>query len=376
MSNTDALIALIALIQQISYSRLAVFVGGDLPSNLTGLPSRRELAAGLAEEKHLHFDRSPTLAAVAQRRARGGNRWEFTDYLNRALTAPKQSPGRIHRLLAELPAMQFVTTAYDDALKRAFDQAGRPLNHLVRASQLAFRNPAWPSLIQLYGVVSQPDTLVVTEDDQLRLWRDPDKAPLLDRLRTIFEENAVLFVGHDLSDPDFMLLWRDVLDRMGRFVVGAYAIAANVLADDERMWQDRNIRIISAAPLSALAELTAKSDVSRTPDLKNTVDAIVGQAPFTPAPPSPSSSERAWQQGDKSALREKIVQSFNVEELALLCADIEQALADAGVTEPINLDLVGGATLNSMALNLITYLERRGLLDYLASAVARQRPNT
>ena len=158
------------LFDTLQQGRLALFIGGDLPRALTGLPGRGELAAGLAAQTGNAAALS--LAAVAQRIARGGNRWTFTNYLIQALDSTGKTPQPFHQLAAALPVMQIITTGYDDLLKRAFEVAARPVNHLVQASQLAFRNPTWPNLIQLYGLVTQPDTLVVTEDDHLRLWRD------------------------------------------------------------------------------------------------------------------------------------------------------------------------------------------------------------
>ena len=50
-------------------------------------------------------------------------------------------------------------------------QAGQPINRVVRDSDLAFADPHLRMLIKLYGDIQQRDMLVVTEDDQLGLWR-------------------------------------------------------------------------------------------------------------------------------------------------------------------------------------------------------------
>lgn len=82
---------------------------------------------------------------------------------------------------------------------------------------------------------------------------------------------------------------------------------------------------------------------------------------------------------DKTALRKMMARAFSLQELSVLCADIEQELAKDGIQEDgsqlqVNLDMVGGDNLVSKILNLIDYLDRRDLLIYLVRTVRRHRP--
>jgi hypothetical protein len=77
---------------------------------------------------------------------------------------------------------------------------------------------------------------------------------------------------------------------------------------------------------------------------------------------------------DKRAVREAIVQFFSLEELEVLCADVEQDLIEDGITFLVNLEMVGGNTKRGKVLRLIDYLDRQGFLGYLVRAVRRQRP--
>jgi len=74
-------------------------------------------------------------------------------------------------------------------------------------------------------------------------------------------------------------------------------------------------------------------------------------------------------------LREAIVRSFSLEDLQILCADIQQMLAEAGVDLQVNLDLVEGAGKTAKVQSLIGYLDRRGHLADLIKAVRDARPN-
>lgn len=229
---------------------LALFLGADLLRAVTGLPSRAELARGLAERHGI--ESSTSLAQVAQRVSRAGNRFDFTDYLRRELDTAGQPVPAFYRNLAAfanahtLPAI--VTTAYDDFLERALRDASVPFDRLVRGSDVAFARADRLALIKLYGDVQMPDTLVVTEDDHDGLWRDRDKENLLDEVRGLLKRQTILFLGYNLSDPDFRLLWREVLDKMGRFARTAYAVWPGLPEEEQRVWRDRMIQVLEADP--------------------------------------------------------------------------------------------------------------------------------
>lgn len=107
--------------EHLASRRLTLFLGGDLPAALTGLPSRAELAGGLAQRHGLPAGLS--LAATAQRAMQGGGRFAFSDYLGRQLDPLGRPPQRLHQLIAQIPWQLIITTAYDSLLELAFQQA-------------------------------------------------------------------------------------------------------------------------------------------------------------------------------------------------------------------------------------------------------------
>jgi phosphoglycolate phosphatase-like HAD superfamily hydrolase len=242
------------LIEVLHNHTLVPFVGADLPEAVTGLPSRADLARGLAQRHNL--DVSSSLAQVAQRVSRAGNRFDFTDYLRRELdTAGAPIPAFYQNLAAfaqahDVPAI--ITTAYHDQLERALRDADVPFDRIVRGSDVAFARPDRLALIKLYGDVQMPDTLVVTEDDHYGLGRDRDKEDVLDEVRGLLKKQTVLFLGYNLGDPDFNLLWREVLDRMGRFARTAYAVWPGLPEEERHVWRDRSIRVLETDPWGVL----------------------------------------------------------------------------------------------------------------------------
>lgn len=77
---------------------------------------------------------------------------------------------------------------------------------------------------------------------------------------------------------------------------------------------------------------------------------------------------------NKVALLEMMIKYFTVEDLEVLCAFIERALAEDGIEEMVNLGMVGGTGMPAKVLNLITYLNNRRYLAYLVEAVRLLRP--
>lgn len=245
--------SLTRLEDRVRNQRLVLFLGADLPATITGLPSRGDLARGMAQQYGVQHQVS--LASVAQRMLQSGNRWAFTDYLKSQLDIAGKKPQRIHQLIVQLPVQTIITTAYDSLLDMAFEQHGIRPNRIIRNTDGGFADPQRPAIIKLYGDIQQHDTLIVTEDDHVALWRNRDKENLLDDIRSIARQNTILFIGHSLADPDFHLLWREVLDRMGRFAVGAYAIWPGLSAEEIRVWADRQIQIINDDPITVLTRL-------------------------------------------------------------------------------------------------------------------------
>ncbi|MGB8646998.1 MAG: SIR2 family protein [Anaerolineae bacterium] len=271
------------LADALEYHTLALFIGSDLPSSVTGLPSRTELARDLARRYGL--DESLSLADVAQRVSRAGNRYDLSSFLMRALDIAGKSPQPFHRAVVaavkRYDIKTIITTAYDLLLERAFQQADAPLNVVVRDANLSFLDPARPALIKLYGDVQQVDSLVVTDQDHNNLLRDRDRENLVDEVRQALRRNTVLFVGYNLADPDMRFIWDQIAQ--SRFAKRAFAVWSGLPQADVEMWRDRGIEILETDPLGILSSASV-------PDAQPTVTPPVttpSDPGATPAAPEP-----------------------------------------------------------------------------------------
>jgi hypothetical protein len=334
---------------------LALFVGADLPRAVTGLPSRADLAKKLA--KAYKLDPSPPLAEVAQRVSRAGSRFEFTDFLRHELDITGRSPQPFHHRLVELAQTHgiqiIITTAYDSLLVVAFEQAAVGRSGVVWDSDLPFVNPAYVAFIWLYGRVEVVDALVVTEQDHWDLLRDRRKEGVLDEVKRAFRRNTVLFLGYDLSDPDFRFLFGEIAG--SRFARTAYAVWPGLPESDVLMWRDRGIEILEADPLGILEE-GAPLAVALPEPAPLAEESSSAEPPPIPAidPDNPPIA----------AIRELLTAAFTVQTLPRFCKD-------RPVFRPV-LDNFGlGHGLTDMVDELIEYCETRLLWDQLLAEVAQ-----
>ncbi len=250
------------LIEEAQRGNVVLFVGIDSPNATTGIPSRADLTRALAQRHNL--DATASLARIAQQVGRGGYRREFTVFLREQLQSAQPQPfhRRVVDFVHEHGIKTLITTAYDDLLKRAFEAAGLPVEVVWKDSQLAVAFPDRPLLIQLYGnPLSDVESLVVTEDDHLGLWRDRSRESVLDEVKRALQRHTVLFLGYNLSDPDFLLLWREILSRAGNLHRRAFAVWPGLSEAEVGVWADRGIVILEEDPWGLVAGNVSSSQL-------------------------------------------------------------------------------------------------------------------
>jgi hypothetical protein len=247
--------------RQLQRGRLVLFVGADFPQSAAGLPSRQALADLLANQEGIAAGGS--LAAVAQQVMGAGNRWRFTNFLREATDSAGKTAQPLHQAIVKLVQTHkietVITTAYDEMLELAFQQSGAGLNVIVRADDLGYIHKDRPTLIRLYGHARQPDSLVVTEQDQNGLLRGRDKRELVDEIQYAFRRSSVLYLGHDLGDPITAALMDEwVAEQSPR----SYAVWSGLTARETEFFNSkRNLHVLAVEPLALLQALLSDADV-------------------------------------------------------------------------------------------------------------------
>lgn len=191
--------------------RLIPFVGAGL-SRMLGAPSFSELVAELAKARGFDSDvflkhgPSNQLASYLIDRAnRGALIPRMTKILETANSTELREKSEIHRLLAEGGFKRIYTTNYDTHIEEAFKQHGKKMHVVASKADLSKAPSDVTWLVKFHGDLTQPATIVFSEDDYFRRLRFDDPLDLL--LRADSLSNGFLFLGYSFEDSNVRYLW-------------------------------------------------------------------------------------------------------------------------------------------------------------------------
>jgi hypothetical protein len=143
------------------------------------------------------------------------------------------NPAEPHRVLASLALPIYITTNPDNLLADALRDAGKePQVELFRWNDYASWPPSLydkrnqkyqptvqePLVYHLFGNLDNAGTLVLTEDNYFDylIGATANKKNIPKPVITALTDHALLFVGFQMDDWDFRVLFRSIVDRQGR----------------------------------------------------------------------------------------------------------------------------------------------------------------
>jgi hypothetical protein len=160
-----------------------------------------------------------------------------------------QEPGKI---LAQLPLPIYITTNLDNLIGGALVEAGKdpqillcPWNEYVEQAESIFdREPDYyptperPLVYHLFGRLAEPDSIVLTEDDYfdflIGVTGNKDLIPPV--VRRALADSSLLFLGYQMDDWNFRVLFRSILSKQGGGRRDRYAhIAAQIEPEEGRI---------------------------------------------------------------------------------------------------------------------------------------------
>jgi hypothetical protein len=215
------------LVRSLNRGRLTMFVGHDLDVGESGMPSMARLTAELAGQTTAWMDcplcnkangctRSDECVLSFRQVATTCAQELGRDYLLRFLTdrlIPNSRSMPILQAIRRLPVQTVVTTIYDDRLELAYRAAKIRYQAIVTDAQLASDDAAQVQIIHLYGALSHPDSLVLTESDHAALFTNRPLTAVL--LQSLLATRDCLFVGLDFNDPYLQTLYSTVVKELG-----------------------------------------------------------------------------------------------------------------------------------------------------------------
>jgi len=301
----------VELLEQFERGNVLLFVGESI--NRGALPSSAELAEELAARCDYPLEEPLTLPRVAGYYEMTRNdRHGLIQFLRDRLDCPVLAPLRVHKLVVQLRPRVIVTTCYDRLLERALRDAGIPYIPVIGNAEVAYAEERKVLLVWLWGVLDQPDSIVVTEDDR-RLFLE-GRVNLSDVLRGELARRTWLFVGFNAEDEWFRSFYDSVnrgLDRQSR---RAHIVGATPGAYIRAWWEKRNAEILSADIEPFLAALTDQLAARARPEIP-TPRTITAPAEPLPLPEEPYKALVSYEAKDRALF---FGRDREIEELAAL----------------------------------------------------------
>jgi class 3 adenylate cyclase len=264
------------------------------PGQLEYVPTAQEIAEHLATTGNYPYRTSHDLTRVAQYIATMQGSGPLYEQLH-ALFDANYQPTPFHQLLANLgPSLRakgyaprpplIITTAYDDALERAFDAAGEPFDLVVylaegerrgrfihyapdgrgrpieRPNKYVDVGVSRPVLLKMHGSVDRRaldrDSFLVTEDDFVDYVSGSDLFSLLPvTLAARLRKSHFLFISYQLREWNLRAILRRIWgERQLRYASWAIHSAADPL--ERELWLARDVELLGTRLDQYLIALT------------------------------------------------------------------------------------------------------------------------
>lgn len=203
----------------------AILVGSGLSHNSEKLredaepfPSWLDLArevAALLHEKRPESAGTSEMLTLFQMFEDGPGRTALEELIERKIPDGQHAPGRVHRLLLELPWSDVFTTNWDTLLERAADVRDVRRRYTIVTRETDISRAPSPRIVKLHGGLPNAGHIIVTEEDY-RCYLE-EHAAFVDMVRVSLMENAFCLLGFSSDDPNFVQWHGWVRDRLQRY---------------------------------------------------------------------------------------------------------------------------------------------------------------
>lgn len=164
-----------------------------------------------------------------------------------------------YKVLGEMPLPIYITTNFNNLMASALQEAGKdpqvilcPWNDYIEQAESIydrepdyFPTPERPLIYHLFGRLNEPDSVVLTEDDyfDFLIGVTSNNKLIPPAVRRALTDTALLFLGFQLDDWNFRVLFRSIISRQGGGRRDRYAhIAAQIEPEEGRTLEPERAR--------------------------------------------------------------------------------------------------------------------------------------
>ena len=166
---------------------------------------------------------------------------------------PHRSITQFHHLFARIPYFRvFVTTNWDFFCERALNV----LIPMVEDRDIPFWDEGKRQVLKIHGCITRPQTVVATRKDYELCMSDKSRGAIFNKLRDLMATKTFIFAGYSLGDPDFRLMYDEVIENLGDFYRTSYVIDPKPSQQAIQDWEKRGVRIIKMSGIAFARDLT------------------------------------------------------------------------------------------------------------------------
>lgn len=205
---------------------LVVFAGSGISTEapwIVQFPFYMQILAEMATE----FDEPPSFPTLMSDYEEANGRGALLARIKKHLDYVRSFPsldsaaGEFHAELASLYTITDIfTTNWDDYFERRC--GAQPY---ITEADWAFWKSHERKVFKLHGSITSPGSVVATEADYKRCYRNLNQGLIGAQLKTLLATKTVVFIGYSLRDSDFVSVYRLLKRRMGDLMPRSYFVS-------------------------------------------------------------------------------------------------------------------------------------------------------
>jgi len=160
-----------------------------------------------------------------------------------------------YRYIARIPYLKtIVTTNWDPFCERTLNI----LVPMVEDQDIPFWDENKRQVLKIHGCVTRPQTIIATLDDYEKCMQDRARGAVFTRLRDLMATKTFIFAGFSIGDPDFQLIYDEVISNLGEFRRGSWVIDPSPNDRTISEWEKRGVKIINISGITFARDLVTK----------------------------------------------------------------------------------------------------------------------
>ena len=166
---------------------------------------------------------------------------------------PNRSVTMFHSEIARVPYFRIiVTTNWDPLCERALNV----LVPMVEDRDIPFWDEQKRQILKIHGCITRPQTIVATRRDYEACMTDKTRGAIFTKLRDLMATKTFIFVGYSITDPDFKLIYDEVIANLGEFRRRSYVIDPKPTKQAIQEWNKRGVKVVKMHGIAFARQLT------------------------------------------------------------------------------------------------------------------------